>query len=1191
MSMKQKTWARLSALLLCTAMAAACLPSAAFAADAGPVSYAAAAPAGQPEPGGYTVASDRLSGTSSSGPMSDGDVSSYFRIPALATLDNGWIVAVSDARWTNTNDSPNNLDTIVSVSKDGGETWEWEIVNYFADYAPIQDPTYWTQSSVSKSASASFIDPALVVDGSGKLWMLVDVQPPYINGGKIGTGFDSRGRMQVGYIPVSGGYTMDNKNDSNLHGYTYDYYVDINNPAAGAERTVDMTSLDREAGVSVTLWPIRAAADDADTGYYADAFFNTYYDYGTGGGFRPVLARQHESDCYIHNNLFYTQSDWKVFPTAFIMLRSAEVRGDGLVWSDPYLLNSQIKAENESFIGVCPGRGVAVTVNGKERLIFPVYDSVTGAKASVIYSDDGGETWNRSGRVPNGQADSSTESQIVQLPDGTLRMYSRNGNAYISYADSTDGGMTWSAGRLDNGLAYCSGCMVSFINVDGCLVDPDNNVYENIILASYPKESYRSSGVIRIGSVDAQTNAVTWLNSDAVRFTGRYNYSCLTQLWDGKGGFAVLYEQDDTMTNPNKGVMAMRFFKLTAEDLLGQGWQLVEPAFVRADNSLLDVTEGESKAIAFEYSPAEAEVSWTSSDESVVTVAGGVVTGVGAGKAVVTVSVTAGSVTRKASVNVLVQGADGPLVLPDEFRSGLTSATVPGTTSYVLDTDGVDDNVYIIYASINNNSPDSRVMHNAYTVTDRCTASWVEQYTVMNANSHSASNGRWTATDDLWYIMEQENGACFIRGVTGGEYLTAAASGTQLALSSEGVEFTITHQGNGVYYVQNGGNYLAYVSSGSWRMQPDPFEIRLYGEYTTPAVTTYTVTADGLRTLIRALDQYEAIYADVLGLAGEYDNEADALAAQARIDEASRTLYAQYRTGNTVRYTVTYEVEGELWGVQSYYAGNTIVPITNPVRAGYVFKGWTGMPADRIMPAHDLALVAAFQPAGSSSGSTPSGSTPSGSTPSGSTPSDPTPSQPSGGESDDPGTSPDSLPFRDVGADAWYAGSVAFVYEKGYMKGVSSVEFAPGTVLNRGMMAMILYNVAENPGFDAASAFADANGKYYAEAVAWGTANGVLKGVSNTAFGGEDDLTREQMAVMLYRYAQFRELSVAAAPAVLSGFRDSGLISGWAEEAMAWAVDSGLLQGRGNSTLAPAEGMTRAEATVVLERFAKRFLA
>lgn len=81
-----------------------------------------AAPADQPAEGTYTMPSDKLSGTGSSEPMSDADVNSYFRIPALVTLPNGWLVAASDARWTNTNDSPNNLDTIVSVSKDGGAT-------------------------------------------------------------------------------------------------------------------------------------------------------------------------------------------------------------------------------------------------------------------------------------------------------------------------------------------------------------------------------------------------------------------------------------------------------------------------------------------------------------------------------------------------------------------------------------------------------------------------------------------------------------------------------------------------------------------------------------------------------------------------------------------------------------------------------------------------------------------------------------------------------------------------------------------------------------------------------------------------------------------------------------------------------------------------------------------------------------
>ena len=1131
-----------------------------------------AAPANQPEEGTYTMPDDKLSGTGSSEPMSDADVSSYFRIPALVTLPNGWIVAASDARWPNTNDSPNNLDTIVSVSKDGGETWDWEIINYFADFAPVQGPTYYP--GTSKFASASFIDPALTVDGSGKVWMLVDMLPSYggnAGGNKMGpanTGFDEQGRLLLTH-GVAGGTASTNAND-------YTYCVDLNaQPSATVQKD----------GQSVGLYPIRDRANGMETGYYVDIFMDLWYDY-EDGGMKPVLCRQTDSTHYVQNNIFYMQSEWKVFCTFYIMVRSAEVdEANGcLVWSEPRLLN--VKNTGERFTAVCPGRGTTttVTVDGKqtERVIFALYDNATGTElASTVYSDDGGKTWTRGARTPdvstNGTGKSS-ESQFIHLPNGDLRLYSRNSVGYISYADSSDGGKTWGVSKLDNNLGYCGNCMVSFINLEGKLVDPDNTVYENLILASYPKASYRSSGVIRIGSINPETNEVTWLNGDAIRFPGRYNYSCLTQYLgeDGKPAdmFAVLYEQDDT-SNPAKGVMAMRYVELTAADLLGDGWVLVnevpEPVTLTVDNSLVDIVAGESQTVDIEYSPADAEVVWTSSDESVATVsADGVITGVSAGKAVVTVAVTKGSLTRSASINVLIQGADGSIILPDQYLSGLTSVTIPGSTSYVLDEDGVEDGVYIIYAQSGD-----RVMHNNHKkgATDHCRPN-MSGDKAMNAN-HAADT--WKPTDDVWKLVEQEDGSYFIQSLTDGKYLTATASGSQLALGDEGVPFTITHLGNGVYNVKNGDNYLAF--SGGWKIQDSAFEIRLFGEQTTQDVTTYTVTADGLKALIRSLDQYEANYSHILDLAGEYDDEAEALAAQAAIDEASKTLYAQLRTGNTTRYTVTYEVNGELWGVQSYYAGNTIVPMTRPAApAGQVFAGWTGLPTDRIMPDHDLALVASFRASGGTT--------------------DPVPVVPEivippTEEIEDPDTPLAELPFIDVDHEKWYAQSIANVVAKGLMEGVETLLFAPEDAMTRGMTAQALYALAQKPEVTDPASFLDlADGVNYADAVAWGAETGVIKGYSETEFGGEDILNRQQLATLLYRYAQLIDKqNVTADTGVLGQFSDHARVSAWAKDAMAWAVANELVIGRTDGTLDPRATITRAEAAAILDRYSKLFTA
>lgn len=191
----------------------------------------------------------------------------------------------------------------------------------------------------------------------------------------------------------------------------------------------------------------------------------------------------------------------------------------------------------------------------------------------------------------------------------------------------------------------------------------------------------------------------------------------------------------------------------------------------------------------------------------------------------------------------------------------------------------------------------------------------------------------------------------------------------------------------------------------------------------------------------------------------------------------------------------------------------------------------------------------------------------------------------------DPDTPLADLPFLDVAKDAWYAQSVANIYAKGYMKGTGDAAFSPKMALNRGMMAQIIHNMAENPSASVGAPFSDLNGRYYTEAVAWGAANGILKGYSEELFGGEDNVTREQMVVMLYRYAQSLDLCKEVDQSVLDGFTDGARVSGWAKEAMAWAVENGLIQGRGNDDLDPRANITRAEVAAVLDRFSKLFLA
>ena len=177
------------------------------------------------------------------------------------------------------------------------------------------------------------------------------------------------------------------------------------------------------------------------------------------------------------------------------------------------------------------------------------------------------------------------------------------------------------------------------------------------------------------------------------------------------------------------------------------------------------------------------------------------------------------------------------------------------------------------------------------------------------------------------------------------------------------------------------------------------------------------------------------------------------------------------------------------------------------------------------------------------------------------------------------------LPFTDVAESAWYAGAVEYAYENGLMNGTDATTFSPNASTTRGMIVTILYRQAGSPAVAENSGFADvAADAYYADPVAWAAANGIVKGYSESQFGPNDNITREQMAQILYGYAQLQGQDVSGA-AGLSSFADGSQVSDWAETAMAWAVSEELLQGDDQGLLNPQGTATRAEVATILQRF------
>ena len=180
----------------------------------------------------------------------------------------------------------------------------------------------------------------------------------------------------------------------------------------------------------------------------------------------------------------------------------------------------------------------------------------------------------------------------------------------------------------------------------------------------------------------------------------------------------------------------------------------------------------------------------------------------------------------------------------------------------------------------------------------------------------------------------------------------------------------------------------------------------------------------------------------------------------------------------------------------------------------------------------------------------------------------------------------EGLPFTDVTSGDWFYDAVAYVYDKGMMEGTTDTTFAPTMNLTRSMIAQVLYNLEERPEAPGAAGFPDvAAGAWYADAVNWAAARGIVKGYDTGAFGPEDSVTREQLAAILYRYAQVKGYDTTRGGMAVREFSDSASISDWAQTAMSWAVNAQVLSGKGNGVLDPQGTATRAEVAQMLMNF------
>lgn len=435
--------------------------------------------------------------------------SQYFRIPGMVTMADGSVVTLADARWDRTADGGGN-DTVVARSSDNGANWKYTYANYLSD----------NRDNAFNTANTGFCDSEIATDGTN-LWMLSTVLP-------AGTGLNS------GLTTPSSGdiYTSDGhlylaaSTNGNLGNFDY-CLGDFDQNGFARVYTVSNGRIGTRPTGTYSWNQTQYNYKDI----FVDTNFNIYNKPAAGG------------DYAYQSNLFFKTTVFGVRKTCHLVLRKST--DGGKTWGAPQPLN--VKQSGEYFYGVGPGRG-SVSSNGKVILFSAYrYAGASAQRSSLVYSMDGGKTWNRS---PNAHESQCSESQVIILnenADGSmkLRLFFRSASeTKIEYQDATlsaNGTITWDSNVVTiAGTAKKNDCQISAIMYSKTIGG------KKVIFVSTPtSSSTRGLGKIYalILNDDYSVNTVKSMDVTTSTASNSYMYSCLTELADGR--IADLYENAD----------------------------------------------------------------------------------------------------------------------------------------------------------------------------------------------------------------------------------------------------------------------------------------------------------------------------------------------------------------------------------------------------------------------------------------------------------------------------------------------------------------------------------------------------------------------------------------------------------------------------------------------------------------------
>lgn len=434
---------------------------------------------------GSSEASKPADGTTQGRPFVSDNPSHWYRIPSMVTLDDGTVVAAADARWDGGMDGGGN-DVITARSTDNGDTWSYTWAGYYGD-----------NGNEFNKASTSYCDSNIATDGKN-LYMLSTffASGVAINGTSANaqpskdTGLDSQGRLLLA-----------------RNGGDYDYYVG----AVGAD---GYASIYRTSDSTVV------------SHYKVNGEFELFKDGAYVG-------------C-----VWYSNCEFQAKKCQYLFFRTS--KDNGKTWSAPSLVNA--RKSGEKFLGAGPGRAI-VTDDG--TICMPVYvygDNAWGSgdasqATSFIYSKDQGKTWSRTANFTStsslGGSGWSSEAQLVDLGNGVVRCFYRNGKKKIMYCDATWTGSLYRWGDVvDTGIDIWGNCQLSAIMYP-YLIDG-----KRAILVSSPSstEGRKTGAIFTLLLNDDNTVSTEYAKKTITAEGAMFAYSCLTVLKDGR--VADLYETD-----------------------------------------------------------------------------------------------------------------------------------------------------------------------------------------------------------------------------------------------------------------------------------------------------------------------------------------------------------------------------------------------------------------------------------------------------------------------------------------------------------------------------------------------------------------------------------------------------------------------------------------------------------------------